>query len=181
MPDVQVPAANTQEPSPATFKASGQTSEPDATLQPGAFEADIEGLESFEDEPEHATSLSKPPATLPASKAQPNKSRAVKPPAAKAPATKAAGTTAADKPHARSFSVLWPVLLIAAGAVLLLTNLGYVPEISWGQLWRFWPVLLIAMGIDTLFSRRSLFGSIIGALLILTLLGGVIYVVAFAP
>jgi energy-converting hydrogenase Eha subunit A len=169
MSDVRGPADNTPRSPQATFKVSDRTSQPGAPLPPGAFQADLEGLESFEDELGHAPSPPGQPAVPPAPKSAP------KPKPAQAPAA-----AAPEEPRSRSASVLWPTLLIAAGAVLLLTNLGYLPQISWDQLWRFWPVLLIAIGIDTLFSRRSLFGAIVGALLILALLGGVIYVLAFA-
>jgi hypothetical protein len=180
MPDVQSRAENTPGLSRATYKASDQESEPDVSLQPATFQADVEGLESFEDEPRHAPSSPLPP-PKPRPVKVPGAGAADPAPAvAKASGARASAAETPDKPRSRSFSVLWPSLLIAAGAVLLLSNMGYLPEILWSQLWRFWPVLLIAMGIDTLFSRRSVFGSIVGALLILTLLGGVIYVVAFA-
>jgi hypothetical protein len=54
--------------------------------------------------------------------------------------------------------------LIAAGVILLLSNLGIVPDIAWTQLIRFWPVLLIALGIDVLVGRPSL-GSVLAALI----------------
>jgi hypothetical protein len=141
----------------------------------------VEGLESFEDEPGHTPALPTQQTAPSPPRSSLKKPRPVKAPAAKVLSGKAVAAKASDKPHSRSLSVFWPTLLIAAGAVLLLTNVGYLPKISWSRLWRFWPVLLIAMGLDTLFSRRSMFGSIIGALLILALLGGVIYVVAFTP
>jgi hypothetical protein len=45
------------------------------------------------------------------------------------------------------------------------------------MLWRLWPLFLIALGIDALFSRRSVLGAAFGALLILALLGGAVYMV----
>jgi len=71
--------------------------------------------------------------------------------------------------------------LIVIGGILLLQNFGYLTGLTWGTLWRLWPLLLIALGIDTLFSRRSAFGSILSALLILGLLGGAAFFLLNAP
>jgi len=70
----------------------------------------------------------------------------------------------ADRRRPRRGSLFFPLVLIAIGAVLLLSNLGVIPSIAWGQLIRFWPVLLIALGIDILIGRPSL-GSTLGALI----------------
>jgi hypothetical protein len=77
--------------------------------------------------------------------------------------------------------VFWPILLICGGVILLLSNLGYLPNISWGILWRLWPLLLIGMGIDALFGRRSRLGAVVAALLILALLAGALAFVLYAP
>lgn len=74
-------------------------------------------------------------------------------------------------------SVFWPMLLIGAGTLLLLRNLGFISWESWQALGRFWPVLLIAWGIEMLFGRRSWFGSLISAGLIILLLVGVVVLV----
>jgi hypothetical protein len=72
------------------------------------------------------------------------------------------------------------LVLIGVGALLLLSNLGYLPWESWNMLWRLWPLLLIALGIDVLIARRSLVGAIISGILILMLIGGAILIVLFA-
>ena len=77
-------------------------------------------------------------------------------------------------------SFFWPVVFIGAGVLLLLSNLGYLPQESWSVIWGLWPVLLIALGIDVLIGRRSTFGAIVGGLLILTLLCGVVGIALFA-
>jgi hypothetical protein len=77
-------------------------------------------------------------------------------------------------------SFFWPLVLVSAGVLLLLSNLGYLPGDSWNLLWRLWPLLLIALGIDVLIGRRSLVGAIISGILILMLLGGAILIVLFA-
>ena len=84
------------------------------------------------------------------------------------------------KPRRRPPSFFWPIVLIGAGVLLLLSNLGYLPWQSWSVLWRLWPLLLIAAGIDVLVGRRSMAGAIISGLLILLLTGGAVAVVLFA-
>jgi hypothetical protein len=78
-------------------------------------------------------------------------------------------------------SFFWPIVLVGAGVLLLLSNLGYISWGSWNLLLRLWPVLLIALGIDLLFGRRSIVGAILSGLLILIMLGGVIAVAFLAP
>ncbi len=77
-------------------------------------------------------------------------------------------------------SFFWPIVLIASGVILLLSNLGYLPTPSWNLLWRLWPVLLIALGVDTLIGRRSMLGAILSGLLILLLIGSALLLVFFA-
>jgi hypothetical protein len=86
----------------------------------------------------------------------------------------------AHRPRRRPPSLFWPLLLIGAGAILLLSNLGYLPWQSWNLLWRLWPLLLVALGIDLLVGRRSLIGAIISAVLIALLIAGVVALVFFA-
>ena len=65
-------------------------------------------------------------------------------------------------------SLFWPIVLIGAGALWLLSNLGLLPSWSWGSLWRLWPLALIAVGLDMLVARRS---AILGAILALAVIG----------
>ena len=74
------------------------------------------------------------------------------------------------KPY-RSF--FWPVILLGAGVIWLLVNLGILPATNLWILLRLWPVLIILAGLDVLFARRL---SLLGALLALLLLGGVIFI-----
>ncbi len=67
--------------------------------------------------------------------------------------------------------LVWPVILIAAGIVFLLNNLGVLSWDVWATLWRLWPVLLIAIGLEILIGRRSLLGSALVALALLVVLG----------
>lgn len=65
---------------------------------------------------------------------------------------------------------VWPIVLIGAGIVFLLNNLGLVGWEVWQTLLRLWPVLLIAVGLDLLVGRRFPLGSaLLGVLLIVVL------------
>ena len=77
-------------------------------------------------------------------------------------------------------SLFWPIILIGAGVLLLLSNLGVVPWSSWSLLWRLWPVLLIALGLDVLIGRRSMAGAILSGVVLLVLIGGAVVLVVFA-
>jgi LiaI-LiaF-like transmembrane region/N-terminal domain of toast_rack, DUF2154 len=57
------------------------------------------------------------------------------------------------RPH-RS-PVLGPLLLIGAGVVFLLNNVGVLPWSVWETLGRLWPLILIAIGLDLVLGRRS--------------------------
>ncbi len=84
------------------------------------------------------------------------------------------------KLYRRPPSLVWPLVLIGAGVILLLSNLGYLPPQSWYILWRLWPLLLVAIGVDLLIGRRSVIGGIVSAVVILMLIGGAVLVVLFA-
>ena len=88
--------------------------------------------------------------------------------------------TRPPRPHRHPPSLLWPLVLISAGVLLLLTTLGYLRWQSWAVLWQLWPLLLVALGIEVLIGRRSTLGAIVSGLLILALLGGAVAVVFFA-
>lgn len=78
------------------------------------------------------------------------------------------------KIHYRSF--FWPIVMLGAGVIWLLTNLEIIPsENLWGLV-RLWPALLILAGIDILFSRRL---AILGALLGLGVIAAVIAILLF--
>ena len=81
------------------------------------------------------------------------------------------------KMRRRPPSLFWPMILIGAGTLLLLSNLGVVPWSSWSLLW---PVLLIALGLDVLIGRRSMAGAILSGVVLLVLIGGAVVLVVFA-
>jgi len=62
--------------------------------------------------------------------------------------------------------LVWPILVITAGVLLLLSNLGMLRLDLWELMLRGWPLILIAIGIDLLVGRRSIWGSIVAAVLI---------------
>lgn len=72
--------------------------------------------------------------------------------------------------------LVWPVILIGAGVVFLLNNLGVLSWSIWGSLWRLWPVLLIAVGLDILVGRRSLWASLAVALLLVAVLAAAVLI-----
>lgn len=68
-------------------------------------------------------------------------------------------------------SIFWPVVLIGAGVIWLLTNLNILLLENLWFLFRLWPILIIVAGLDVLFSRKL---PLIGALLGLLIIAGVI-------
>ena len=82
----------------------------------------------------------------------------------------------------RRGSLVFPLVLIAAGVLLLLSNLGLIEGALWPGLLRFWPVLVIAVGLDLLLGRPS-FGIAIGTIVVGVLglvVGGTLFF-ALAP
>ncbi len=77
-------------------------------------------------------------------------------------------------------SLVWPIVLIAAGVLFLLSNLDVI-EISFWELWRLWPVLLILAGLEVLFGRRSFLGSIIVLIVSLAAVAAVVFLLIAAP
>jgi hypothetical protein len=59
----------------------------------------------------------------------------------------------------RSGSLFFPILLITAGIIFLLNNLGMISGDLWSNLAMFWPVILIAIGLDTIYRGEGLVGA----------------------
>ncbi len=78
-----------------------------------------------------------------------------------------------QNPSRKYRSFFWPIMLVGAGVIWLLTNLKIVPTENLWILFRLWPVLIIMAGLDILFARRL---AIIGALLGLMVMAGVVYI-----
>lgn len=69
-------------------------------------------------------------------------------------------------------SLIFPIVLIVAGLILLLNNLGIVPWSVWLSLAQLWPALLILLGIDLLLGRRHPgFGAAIAVTMLVLVVG----------
>lgn len=78
----------------------------------------------------------------------------------------------------RKNSLFWPIILIGAGLILLLRNLGVLESFNFNVLLRLWPLILVVIGLDLIFGRRYPWA---GALIALLAVGGVIAFLYFAP
>ncbi|MGD2157491.1 MAG: DUF5668 domain-containing protein [Anaerolineales bacterium] len=58
-------------------------------------------------------------------------------------------------------SFVWPILLVAAGIIFLLSNLNIIQGDAWDIFALFWPVIIIAMGLDNLFRDRRFASAIL--------------------
>ncbi|MCW5876708.1 MAG: DUF2807 domain-containing protein [Anaerolineales bacterium] len=73
-------------------------------------------------------------------------------------------------------SFFFPILLIAAGLIWLLVNLGYLPTANLWALTRVWPFILIGVGLGLLLRDRwPLASAAVPALIVLAMLAAVIY------
>jgi hypothetical protein len=77
-------------------------------------------------------------------------------------------------------SLFWPLVLIGAGVLLLLSNLGHIPWSSWSLVWRLWPVLLIALGVEVMVGRRTMAGALFSGLMMVIMIGGAVILILFA-
>lgn len=85
-----------------------------------------------------------------------------------------ATTIAPEQPAHRRGGLVGPTILIGLGVIFLLNNLNLLNWGVWVALLRLWPVLLIAVGLDILFGRRSLIGSLlIAGMLVLAIAAAV--------
>ena len=73
-------------------------------------------------------------------------------------------------------SIIGPLLLITAGVLFLLANMGMLPFTFWELAARFWPIVLILIGLEIIFGRRSMLGALVILVLWLGLVGGVIWI-----
>jgi hypothetical protein len=73
-----------------------------------------------------------------------------------------------------------PVLLITAGVLFLLSNLG-VLDVNFWDLWRLWPVLLILVGLEIFWGRHSVLGNLIVLILTLAIVAAVVVLLVASP
>lgn len=64
-------------------------------------------------------------------------------------------------PQKERKGIFFPLLLLTAGVLLLLSNFGYLPGGIWGFVEVYWPVILIISGLDGLFSGNGITGSLL--------------------
>lgn len=76
-----------------------------------------------------------------------------------------------NREHRRGGAVVGPVILIGLGIIFLLNNLGYLDWNVWEIIFRLWPVMLVAVGLDLLFGRYSIWGSLLAVVLTFAVLG----------
>jgi hypothetical protein len=76
--------------------------------------------------------------------------------------------------------LVWPILLITAGVLFLLSNLG-VLDVNFWELWRLWPVLLILVGLEIILGRRSFVGNVIVLIITIAVVAGVVILLIAAP
>ena len=77
-------------------------------------------------------------------------------------------------------SLVWPILLITAGLLFLLSNLG-VLDVNFWELWRLWPLLLILAGLEIILGRRSFVGNVIVLIVTIAVVAGVVIFLIAAP
>jgi hypothetical protein len=81
----------------------------------------------------------------------------------------------------RRISMLFPVILIAAGVLLLLATLDMLPELHWEAALQLWPLLLIFIGLDIIVRLvPHPFGTILSLVLALIVTGIFAYVLLYA-
>ncbi len=64
-------------------------------------------------------------------------------------------------PQREKRSLFFPLLILTAGVLLLLSNFGYLPGGFWGFVELYWPVLLIISGLDGLIRGNGITGSLL--------------------
>jgi len=73
-------------------------------------------------------------------------------------------------------SLFWPVVMLGAGVIWLLSNLNIIPTENLWLLLQLWPVLFIIAGLDMLFARRL---PLLGAVLGLFVIAGVVLILLY--
>lgn len=76
--------------------------------------------------------------------------------------------------------LVWPVLLVTAGVLILLSNLDIL-DVNFWELWRLWPVLLILVGLEIIFGRRSFLGNLVVLAITIAVVAGVVIFLIAPP
>jgi hypothetical protein len=80
-----------------------------------------------------------------------------------------------EEQEQRRVSFVGPMLLIAVGTILLLNVLEVLDWSIWWSILHLWPIFLIAAGLDLLLGRRSVWGPLLAAVLVLAILAGALW------
>jgi hypothetical protein len=75
----------------------------------------------------------------------------------------------------RGGGIVWPVLLMAAGVIFLLQNLGLLSWDIWRSIGRYWPAILILIGLELFLGSagRHVLGAAVGGMLALAIAAAV--------
>jgi hypothetical protein len=65
------------------------------------------------------------------------------------------------RPERRRRGLFFPLMLLSAGLLLLMSNFGYLPGGFWGFVQTYWPALLILAGLDGLFKGEGITASLL--------------------
>ena len=63
-----------------------------------------------------------------------------------------------EKNNKKFGNILFPLILIVAGVIFLLQNLGLLTGSAWDMLFSLWPLLIILLGINDLIRNRGIVG-----------------------
>ena len=75
-------------------------------------------------------------------------------------------------------SIFWPLLLIAAGAIWLLAQSGYIPAANLWALTYIWPYVLIAAGVGLILRP---YWQYVNILIDIVIVGGAVLAIVYAP
>ena len=81
-------------------------------------------------------------------------------------------TTNTFKESREGVNLFFPIVLVGAGLILLMGNMGMLTSDPILFVMQFWPVFLIAGGVQLLFVRTGVASTIISVLLALAVVGG---------
>jgi hypothetical protein len=88
---------------------------------------------------------------------------------------------APPEPRRQNAGIVLPVLLIGLGLLFFLNTMGVMDWSSWDNIWRLWPLVLVAFGLEILVGRRSVWGSLLIAGLLVAAVVFVLVLWAWQP
>lgn len=73
------------------------------------------------------------------------------------------------------------VFNVGIGSILILANFGLFPMTTWEIIVNYWPVLIIALGLEIIFKRQSVVGSLIGVSFSILFVLGLLWFILQGP